>query len=329
MAAIQDTRPTVIFAYTIKGHGLASEGHPQNHSSLLTKLQLDQLAQRSGMSVDAPWARFPDGSQVTLAAEGRAHQSITTASVGLEQPGYVTYEPAFALDVEWTLLASMARLGHPDGCSAYLRLSTRPVDQSLAAVPTDPAARERRRAQVVAGAYVLHRSAEPPAVTIAALGALIPEAMAAVEKLAALDVAVDVVCLTSPHLLFSAMQSRDGRAQGSSWILDTVFPVRRAAPMVTVLGGHPHTLAFLAASTRSGLVTSASPRFGQSGDLADMYRYHPHGHRRYRRRRHRPALTAGPVIRRLPILLSHIIATVKRRAWRHDRSRNEGVLYAS
>ena len=96
-------------------------------------------------------------SGVTLAPEGGAHQSITTPSVGLEQPGCVSYEPAFAIDVEWTLLASLARLGRPNGSSAYLRLSTRPVDQTLAAVPTDPAARERRRRQVVAGAYPLHR----------------------------------------------------------------------------------------------------------------------------------------------------------------------------
>jgi pyruvate dehydrogenase E1 component len=72
-------------------------------------------------------------SGVTLAPEGGAHQSITTPSVGLEQPGVITYEPAFALDVEWTLLAALARLGRPDGTSAYLRLSTRPVDQHLAA----------------------------------------------------------------------------------------------------------------------------------------------------------------------------------------------------
>ena len=77
-------------------------------------------------------------SGVTLAPEGGAHQSITTPSVGLEQPGCVSYEPAFAIDVEWTLLASLARLGRPDGTSAYLRLSTRPVDQTLAAVPDRP-----------------------------------------------------------------------------------------------------------------------------------------------------------------------------------------------
>src|SRR5450631_3443833 len=38
-AAIDDSRPTVIFAYTVKGYGLATEGHPQNHSALLTAQQ--------------------------------------------------------------------------------------------------------------------------------------------------------------------------------------------------------------------------------------------------------------------------------------------------
>ena len=56
--AIDDTRPTVIFAYTIKGYGLASEGHPQNHSALLTAEQMTALAHRCGMSLDAPWRRF-------------------------------------------------------------------------------------------------------------------------------------------------------------------------------------------------------------------------------------------------------------------------------
>ncbi|GAA4382382.1 hypothetical protein GCM10023167_00770 [Brevibacterium pityocampae] len=32
-AQIDDTRPTVIFAYTIKGRGLATEGHPNNHAA--------------------------------------------------------------------------------------------------------------------------------------------------------------------------------------------------------------------------------------------------------------------------------------------------------
>ncbi len=212
-------------------------------------------------------------SGVSLAAEGGAHQSITTPSIGLEQPGCISYEPAFALDVEWTLLASIARLGKPDGTSAYLRLSTRPVDQTLADVPTDPASRERRRRHVVAGAYPLIRR-EHPTVTIVAMGAMMTEALNAADRLDQAGVAADVVCVTSPGLLFEALQARQGRAEGSSWILDQVFPAARATPMVTVLDGHPHTLAFLSTINHVPSTALGVSRFGQVGALDEVYRYH-------------------------------------------------------
>ena len=213
-------------------------------------------------------------SGVTLAAEGGAHQSITTPSLGLEQPGLVAYEPAFVIDTEWTLLAAMALLGRPNGKSAYLRLSTRPVNQDLAALPTDPAARERRRRQVVAGAYPLRRSQDPK-VTIAVMGAVVPEALAAAERLEPMGCGVDVVCVTSPGLLFEAMAAKAGQAPGAaSWILDQVFPAARATPMVTVLDGHPHTLAFLATVHGVPSRNLGVTAFGQSGSLADVYKYH-------------------------------------------------------
>jgi pyruvate dehydrogenase E1 component len=445
---IDDSRPTVIIAYTIKGHGLPIEGHPQNHSSLLTAEQYADFAQRIGADPAKPWDRFapdeptgqlctvvsqrlrrpsvqtssppavpddmgrtpsgtsstqaalgrvlldlsrqaPDAatrvvtvspdvssttnlagwinkvgvwspderrnwfdddpetimhwrekptgqhmelgiaetnlvgllgelgatwsrwgqplfpigvlydpfveralepwsygiyaggqsilvgtpSGVTLAAEGGAHQSIKTPSIGLEQPGCISYEPAFAVDVEWTLLSCISRLGRPDGSSAYLRLSTRPVDQTLASVPDDPAARERRRRQVIAGAYALRRAAAPAA-TLVAMGALIPETLTAAECLSAQGVDTDVVCVTSPGLLFEAVQARRGLTDAPSWILDHVFPASRATPMVTVLDGHPHTLAFLAGINNVTATALGVSRFGQAGALEDVYRYH-------------------------------------------------------
>ncbi len=212
-------------------------------------------------------------SGVTLAAEGGAHQSIKTPSIGLEQPGCVSYEPAFGIDVEWTLLASLSRLGRPDGTSAYLRLSTRPVDQSLAAVPADPAARERRRRQVVAGGYPLRRGGDAQ-VTIVAMGALVPEALSAADRLQQSGINADVLCITSPGLLFEAWQARQGRGTGESWILDQLFPGDRATPMVTVLDGHPHTLAFLAGINRVRSTNLGVSRFGQVGSLDDVYRHH-------------------------------------------------------
>lgn len=447
-AQIDDTRPTVIIAYTIKGYRLPTQGHPQNHSSLLTVEQYDELATELGMDSSTPWSRFEAGSApdelcratanklrrgpislveppvvpddmgrtptgtmstqaalgrvfldlsrqapdaakrvvtvspdvssttnlagwlnkvgvwspnerrnwfdddpetvmhwrekptgqhmelgiaetnlvgllgelgatwsrwgeplfpigvlydpfveralepwsygiyaggqsilvgtpsgVTLAAEGGAHQSIKTPSIGLEQPGCVSYEPAFAVDVEWTLLKCISQLGRPDGQSAYLRLSTRPVDQTLAAVPEDSADRERRRRQVVSGAYVLRR-AEKPSITLVGMGAVMVDVLSAADRLTARGVGADVVCVTSPGLLFEALQARGGLADGPSWILDQIFPTHRAAPMVTVLDGHPHTLAFLTGVNRVAGAALGVSRFGQVGSLDEVYRYH-------------------------------------------------------
>jgi pyruvate dehydrogenase E1 component len=212
-------------------------------------------------------------SGVSLAAEGGAHQSIKTPSIGLEQPGCTSYEPAFAIEVEWTLLDCMSRLGRPDGRSSYLRLSTRPVRQELADVPTDPAARERRRRHVVAGAYTL-RPRAGAAATIVAMGAMMTEALDAADRLAQIGIGTEVVCVTSPGLVFEAVQSRQGLGTAPSWILDQVFPAKRAVPMVTVLDGHPHTLSFLSSVNRVPSKSLGVNNFGQVGSLDAVYRYH-------------------------------------------------------
>ncbi len=154
-----------------------------------------------------------------------------------------------------------------------MRLSTRPVDQSLAAVPNDPVARERRRRQVVAGAYLLRR-ADRPQVTIAAAGAMLPEALQAADRLTALGFGADVICVSSPDLVFRSLQARQANADAPTWLLRTVFNPARAAPMVTVLDGHAHTLAFLATINQVPGSHLGVSDFGQSGDIEDMYRLH-------------------------------------------------------
>jgi len=55
-------RPSVIFAYTIKAWSLPTEGHPGNHSALLTDTQWRELALSLGADVNDPWAKFPEAS---------------------------------------------------------------------------------------------------------------------------------------------------------------------------------------------------------------------------------------------------------------------------
>ncbi|MFF0094875.1 pyruvate dehydrogenase [Streptomyces canus] len=215
-------------------------------------------------------------SGVTLAPEGGAHQSITTPSIGLEQPGCIAWEPAFASDLEWTFLHAMSRVGVPGGTSSYFRLSTRPLDPAQANLPREPMLLERRRQQAVAGGYRLanHLPAEDN-VTLVGVGALMPEVLAAAERLTDTGVRAGVVCLTSPDLVFRSFQQRGTRASAErSGIVDELFPAHAPAPLVTVQDGHPHTLSFLAGVRGDRIRTLGVTEFGQSSDLADAYALH-------------------------------------------------------
>ena len=51
-------RPSVIFAYTVKGWGLPIAGDPRNHSALLLPEQIDEFAGGLGLTAQTEWDRF-------------------------------------------------------------------------------------------------------------------------------------------------------------------------------------------------------------------------------------------------------------------------------
>jgi pyruvate dehydrogenase E1 component len=198
-------------------------------------------------------------SGVTLGPEGGAHQSVITPSIGIEQPGCVAYEPAFGQDFEWCFLHALGLLGKPGGTSAYFRLSTRPIDQAL---------HTGTREEALAGGYKL-RKHDAPEVVIAVMGALVPEAIAAADTLTEdAGIAVEVVCVTSADMLFRSFQARSGLGDGDPRTLERLF--RKGVPIVTLIDGHPHTLAFLG----SPITCLGVQAFGQAGDIADLYEHH-------------------------------------------------------
>jgi pyruvate dehydrogenase E1 component len=198
-------------------------------------------------------------SGVTLGPEGGAHQSVITPSIGIEQPGCVAYEPAFGQDFEWCFLHALSQLGKPGGTSAYFRLSTRPIDQSL---------HTGTREEAIAGGYKL-KPHDAPKVVIAVMGALVPEVMHAARTLEEeAGVATEVVCVTSADLLFRSFHARSGLGDGDPRTLERLF--RTGVPIVSLVDGHPHTLAFLGAP----ITCLGVERFGQAGDIAELYEHH-------------------------------------------------------
>jgi pyruvate dehydrogenase E1 component len=215
-------------------------------------------------------------SGVTLAPEGGAHQSITTPSIGLEQPGCVAWEPAFAQDLEWCLLHAMSQVGIPGGTSAYFRLSTRAVEQSLARVPADAALLERRRRMALAGGYrITDHAPSDEEVTLVGVGAIMPEVIEAARLLEEHGIVAGVVCLTSPDLLYRSFQARGSAEEvTASDITRRLFPAAHPTPLVTVIDGHPHTLSFLAGLRGDRIRCLGVTQFGQSSNLPDAYALH-------------------------------------------------------
>jgi pyruvate dehydrogenase E1 component len=208
-------------------------------------------------------------SGVSLAPEGGAHQSVITPGIGLAVPGLAYYEPAFAREVEWILLAALRDLATRTGESLYLRLSTRPIDQRLA--PTADADHRRR---VLRGGYRLLDARRDPgfdpdrAVHLFAAGVMVPEAVAASHMLRDERVFANVFVVTSPDRLYR------GLAAPHPYLEELVDPDEEDVPVVSVLDGHPHTLAFIGSALGVTQLPLGVADFGQSGTRADLYRHY-------------------------------------------------------
>ena len=123
---------------------------------------------------------------------------------------------------------------------------------------------------MLAGGYQLRRARGRPEVTLVGMGAVVPEVPAAAD---AIGDTVDVICVASADLLLRALRARAGFGAGDDAILRELFPPDRAAPLVTVLDGDPHALAFLG-TINSDPLTPARRRAWPVGELADVYREH-------------------------------------------------------
>ena len=222
---------------------------------------------------------------VTLSPEGGAHQSAITASIGLELPNLTLYEPCFARETEWCLLEGLRQcLDRVGGSSTYLRLSTRAIDQTPFAAVLERLGEEELRRQVLRGGYTLlappvDLDAAPP-VTLAAAGPILPEVLEAATELHAEGVAATVVNVTSADRLHADWQ-RCTLARVRSATTTATHSVAellsggglKAAPLVTVLDGASHALAFLGAVSGQPTVALGMDRFGQSGARTDLYAY--------------------------------------------------------
>jgi pyruvate dehydrogenase E1 component len=119
----RDSRPSVVFAYTIKGWGLPIAGHPRNHSALLTTAQVDELREQLGLTSSTEWDPLDPATPAgQWAAARREHLTRGPASAAAavavpDSTGLRTARPTSTQEAFGRILVGLSRV---DSVAPYL-----------------------------------------------------------------------------------------------------------------------------------------------------------------------------------------------------------------
>ena len=191
---------------------------------------------------------------ISLAPEGGAHQSLETPLITLAQPGLVAYEPAFVDELAAIMRWGFDHMQAEEGGSVCLRLSTRPVKQPERTID------DRLRAELIAGAYWLVPPGENAELVIAFSGAVAAEAVAAHTAILEDVPGAGLLNITSA-----------GRLNRDWSHIARLLAAAPEAALVTVTDAHPATLSWLGAVAGHPIYPLGVDRFGQGGDIPDLY----------------------------------------------------------
>ena len=236
---------------------------------------------------DARFMVVATPSGVSLAPEGGAHQSIGTPLIGLKQDGLAAFEPAFvdelAVIMRWSF-DYMQRDGDGDrdettwlrdetGGSVYLRLSTRSLEQPNRTMTPDLSR------DIINGAYWLRQPGPNTEVIIAYMGVVASEAIAAAGMMAEDRRDVGILAITSADRLNAGWQAAEcsrqrGHKGAASHVERLLATLSRDCAIITVIDGHPATLAWLGGVHGHVVKALGVEHFGQTGTIQDLYHHH-------------------------------------------------------
>jgi pyruvate dehydrogenase E1 component len=217
---------------------------------------------------DARFLLVATPSGITLGPEGGAHQSINPPLIALGQPGLRHYEPTYVDELGAMMEIAFRLIDDPNGESTYLRLSTRSIRQ---------VERENGdwRDGSLKGGYWLRSPAPGSEAAIVAMGAVMPEALAAWEELREDVRGLGLLAVTSPDLLHrgwtAGQAARWSGRREPSHIEQLLSQLGSNAGLVTIADAAPASLSWLGGVLGQRVAPLGVERFGQTGNLPDLY----------------------------------------------------------
>jgi len=217
---------------------------------------------------DARFLLVATPSGITLGPEGGAHQSINPPLIALGQPGLRHYEPAYSDELAAMIEEAFRLIDDCEGESIYLRLSTRSIKQ---VERSDTGWRDG----ALEGGYWLREPGQNAEAAIVAMGAVMPEALAAWEELREDIPGLGLLAVTSPDLLhrgWTAAQAARWRGERKpSHAEQLLLRLSRNAGLVTMADAAPASLSWIGGVLGQRVAPLGVEKFGQTGNLADLY----------------------------------------------------------
>jgi pyruvate dehydrogenase E1 component len=217
---------------------------------------------------DARFLLVATPSGITLGPEGGAHQSINPPLIALGQPGLRHYEPAYADELAAMMEEAFRLIDDPAGESTYLRLSTRSIQQI-------ERSDDSWRQGALAGGYWLREPGPNAEAAIVAMGAVMPEALAAWEELSEDVPGLGLLAVTSPDLLhrgWTAAQAARWQGERKSSHAELLLSrLVTGAGLVTIADAAPASLSWLGGVLGQRVAPLGVEKFGQTGNLSDLY----------------------------------------------------------
>ena len=126
-------RPSVLFAYTVKGWGLPMAGDPLNHAALLNEAQIDEFRAQVGLDTDTEWDRFDpdsDAGRLCAAVGAEVNNEPPPARPVVEvPPGVANFRATGSTSTQEAFGRVLARLASHDDVAK--RLVTTSPDVSI------------------------------------------------------------------------------------------------------------------------------------------------------------------------------------------------------
>lgn len=244
---------------------------------------------------DARFLLVGTPSGVSLSHEGGAHQSIAAPLIGMSQDGLAAFEPAYgdelAIIMDWAFRymqrggdprmdSDLDAMDEPDqqswlrdhtGGSVYLRLSTRPIDQIIRKVNSE------FEQNIINGAYWLRTPGANSEVVLAYQGCIAPEAIEAAGRIGEDRRDVGILSVTSADRLNAGWHAAIGarrRGMNARCHIETLLAeLPPHCTLITIIDGHPATLAWMGGVCGHRTIALGVEHFGQTGALKDLYHH--------------------------------------------------------